>query len=270
MHPLHILSVALLPGCIIAIAPAVQEAGRVLPDTTAGAGEVCLDGDWGRNLTEGAGVNHAGDLEAADGTPGWPAWGLTYRQGLGKGLGLEGRISGSFMLPLPAPVPNGLSLAPMVRVAKWGEHLELHTLPRFAYLKGYGFIGLNEQYSSTTRAFGLDVPAVLSWQPRGVFAATGTLWLRGYRVWQRADYDPGAGDLEEGTPGAWTTFGSGTSVNLFLSPGHFRVGLGGGVEWAPNPGRNVPYADRDAIPPGGFWFPEVGMSLGFDWGGGEG
>ncbi len=258
----------LCSGCIIAYAPAVQELGRVVPETAPGYHDITLDADLGRNLTEGAGVNHEGELEAADGTPVWPCWGLNYRQGLGNGLGIEGRLNGSLMLPLPPlPVPNGMSLAPVVRVARWGEHLELHTIPRFMYIKGHITVAANDQHIANTTALGAEVPAILSWEPVDIFATTGTLWLRGYHITQRADFNPEGGALEEGVPGHWLNVGSGASLNLFLRPGAFRFGLGAGLEWLPNPGASVGYADSSAQPPGYLFVPQFGFSLGGAWGG---
>lgn len=260
----------LCSGCIIAYAPAVQPLGRVMPDTTRGSHDLALEGDLGRNLTEGAGISHEGELEAADGTPQWPCWGLAYRQGLGRGVGIEGRLSGSLMLPLPAPVPNGLSLAPVFRIARWGDTLQLHTIPRFAYVKGFVAVAAGDQFSSETWGLGAEVPAILSWEPVEVFAATGTFWMRGYHLSQRADHKPEGEDTIVGHRGGWLSFGSGAAVNLFLQPGIFRFGLGAGVEWMPNPGARVGYADSDVEPPGSFWIPEAGLSMGFAWGGEQG
>jgi hypothetical protein len=267
MRAFTLLLSTLCTGCIIAYAPAVQELGRVIPETDPGSFDLALDADLGRNISDGVGVSHEGELEAADGAPVWPCWGLSYRQGLGKGMGLEGRINGSLMLPLPFPVPNGMSLAPVVRVARWGEHLELHTIPRFMYIKGHITVAANDQHIANTTGIGAEVPAILSWEPAEVFAATGTLWLRGYHLSQRADFNPEGGELEEGVPGGWLNFGTGASLNLFLRPGAFRFGLGAGVELVPNPGASLAYDGSSAEPPGSFVVPTFGMSMGAAWGG---
>jgi hypothetical protein len=173
------------------------------------------------------------------------------------------------MLPLPPiPVPNGMSMAPVVRLHRWGETLELHTIPRFMYIKGHITVAANDQHIANTWGLGAEVPAILSWEPAAIFATTGTLWLRGYRMTQRSDFNPEGGELEPGEPGSWLNFGSGASLNLFLRPGAFRFGLGAGIEWVPNPGASFGYADSSAQPPGSFWIPTFGLSMGGAWGGG--
>ncbi len=259
-----------LSGCIIAYAPAVQPLGRVVPDTTPGHVDVGMDIDLGRNLTEGAGVNLDGELEAADGAPVWPCWGVNYRQGLGRGLGIEGRINGSLMLPLPPlPVPNGMSMAPVVRVYQWGDSLKLHTIPRFMFIRGHITVAAYDKHVANTTGLGLELPAILSWEPVPVFAATSTLWLRGYHMSQTTEHTPDDGPVVEGVRGSWLNLGSGATLNLFLRPGAFRFGLGAGVEWMPNPGASVGYADSSVEPPGHFWVPQFGLTMGGTWGGEE-
>jgi len=250
------------PGCIMTFGATVPPPGRFVPDTRAGASDLALEIDAGRDLAGEVLTDGNGVTSPSYGPAVWPALAMAYRRGTGQGVGIEGRVEASMMFPLPFPLPTGFSLAPVFELERWEPGFSLHTSPRLLSSKGYTFVGFEGSTEDYTRAWGAEVPLMLTWQPNDIFACNVTGFARGYYVTSRHDVTDEANAKVRGTDAEWTTWGSGVMGSVFVTGGFLRVAANVGVEWVPEPlsGLNQGKAVTGAIPEGG-------LSLDVVWGG---
>lgn len=255
-----------LAGCVFAYGPTAPAPGLAVPATSEGAGDVALTAGLARQVGDRVTVTQDGTRQGDESLlPSWPYFDLGIRQEISDDVGLEARLGGSLVLPIPIPVPNGLSLAPMFRVADLGEHGRVDISPRGVITSGLVYATFEDQSSGlATTGYGVELPATISWQPRRWIHLNTTPYVRAFYVVGQPEEDG-----VEGQKAGWITSGGGLTGNALLTVAFFRVGIGGGLEVVPDPaaGLECPACEGDRAPV--TVAPQLAISLGFAWGGGE-
>lgn len=255
-----------LAGCVFAYGPTAPAPGLSVPATTDGAGDVAFTAGLARQVGDRVTVTQEGTLQGAESAlPYWPYFDLGARQEITDDVGLEARIGGSVVLPIPFPIPNGLSVAPMFRVADLGEHGRVDVSPRGVLTAGHTFATVGERSSSLSyTGYGLELPATIGWQPRRWLYLNTTPYLRTFYVVGQPEEDG-----VEGEPAGWFTTGGGLTGNALFTLALFRFGIGGGLEIVPDPAAGLECPDCEGDRAAVTVAPQLAVSLGLAWGGGE-
>lgn len=254
-------------GCVIAYGPTAPAPGLMVPATEQGTGDVSVSMGLARNVADRVEVHTDGSLEAEPSNlPSWPYLDISYRQGIAEGLGFEARLSGSLILPFPFPIPNGVSLAPMIEVAEIGDDGSFVLSPRGVLTSGAIVAsGPTVETRTSWTGYGLEVPAIFTWEPTEVVALNATPYVRVFWVVgqaeRRDDDDPDVVGPKVG----WPVWGGGLTANAHLTLGVFRVGLGLGFESGPEPLYNHPCPDCEGDRDLFTLSPQGGLSLGIAW-----
>lgn len=238
MRAPSLLLLALAPGCVIVYGASAPAPGLMRPSTDAAEGEVFATVGVARNVADGIDVSADGTATpTAQDARIWPNLDVGVRQSLGKGVGLEARLTGSVIVPLPLPVPQGFSLAPVFKVYQPDATFRIDLSPRFVRSGGFVFLAVSNDDKAElhTQGWGAELPVMFSWQPDPDVSLNATPYVRGFLVRGRLDVD----DVE-GRPVWWPTVSTGLTLNGLLDVGPARLGLGGGVELVPEVGAGLP------------------------------
>jgi hypothetical protein len=239
----------------------------MVPAVSPGEWDIELEMDVTRNTGNGVELLDDGSLRSQELVPIWASIPtLAVRFGLFDGLGLELRGITSAIFPFAFPIPNGLSLSPMIRVARLGPDLDLHAMPRALWLRaqGVGSAGTGSTLRVDTDTLGFELPLLLDWKAADWVHLNGTAFGRSFYLNQTRAR---GGDTVKGS---WLAFGGGLTANAIMTFGWFRLGLGLGIEVAPNPGAAYPTCTLEQDPsckppPQVHFIPQGGLSLGVTW-----
>lgn len=270
------LSVA--PGCIYIYGANVQMPGAMLPPVKADSWEVGTGLHVGRSASTGLAATEEGLKRtdtSADGSIGglWPGFDVYLRHAFTDEVAFEARGVASMLVPFPFPIPNGLSLSPIIHL--WGaiDATQLHVAPRFVLSDGEIFATLGgDQHREQFRAVGLDLPLIFTLYRGDMLGVSTTLFGRTLRVTGHEDRKK-ARDKTTGEEFDWQlgpsysawVLSTGATVHFSLTLGVVRLGLALSGEMGPHPGADLSLCkdckggDDLVLVPGG------NLSLGFAW-----
>lgn len=262
--PVLILVAVLQLGCAVVYLPGASAPTRMRPEVGPGQGTVTFDMDLARNTADGVEVDPQGNLSDGGIAAVWPMMSLTWQQGLADGLSLQTQLTTSLLLPLPFPVPNGVTVAPVIRVLQ-NDSLGLHLSPRLLVTNGSAIsAGPTRRTADKALAWGAEVPVLLSWRAGRSTTFTAVTFLRGFRLTRSQEIQHDDGPTEGPTPVHNLTWGTGLTLNAVFDLGGFRLGLGVGVEIASDPAAAFGGDGQPHV------YPQGGLSLGGHWGDGAG
>jgi len=251
-----------VPGCVFLYAPGAPAPGRTVPTTEKGAWDFTLDVDMARNVADGVDVQHDGTLEGTtQDAPVWPVLDLGFGTALADGVGLEAGLTGSLLLPLPFPIPNGVTLAPVFRLTGPGD-VRLHTSPRFIYTAGQITVAFEGSETVKAKGYGVELPFILTWMGEDWVALNSTFFARAFYMQAVHDITDEDGVLDPGEPAHWLATGGGLTLNALFTWGAFRLGLGFGLEVVPNPSAGLTPCDGCADPAPIYLVPQGGITIG--------
>jgi len=202
-----------------------------------GGGDFAVDFPLGRNVAYGRELKADGSVVASDAVG--PVWGgidLAMRYGLTDDVSLDTRLSSSFPLPIPFPLPNGATLAPVFAIFKNPEQgWSVFVSPRFLWINGTYFLAIPNASSETKiRTFGAELPLLMSFRATKSIDLSATAFFRTFynfaKLTEKSDKD---GSVV--AKGNWSTYGGGLSTAAVFTLGGLRISLGLGFELIPNP-----------------------------------
>jgi hypothetical protein len=260
----HLPLLLLLPlaACASVYGAGTPLPSRYLPPPLAGAGEVAIGADLARDLGAGVMVEHEGTPTLHEGSRYARALDLAARYAFTDRLGLEARVTTAM------PSLNGFSLAPLIRLHRFGDRLDLHLSPRFVSVSGSGTVADSDKFHSETSAVGLEVPCIASMRPFHWLGLSATLSLRVFDLDGRTDFLPeNSQSWSVGTAADWYAFSGGLALAAIFVTGPVQIALGGGLEVGNHPGAADTVTGHEKAESGVLLVPQGGVSIGWAWGG---
>ncbi|MDF1562422.1 MAG: hypothetical protein P1V51_05220 [Deltaproteobacteria bacterium] len=268
--PLAALGVLLFTstGCVFFYSANAAPPGRYVPPMEKGQGDFGVDIPLGRNPSYGVEVGADGEPEPDnDQPPMWLGLDLAFRYGLTDQIGLDARITTSFLVPFPFPMPNGFTLAPIFELLEKPEQgIALHLSPRGIWTNGvYISSGINDYRTETkVHAAGGELPVMFTYSPVEWFDLSGTAFFRAFYVFAERDDNTSSGAIQ--AKAHWPALGGGLTVAAILTAGRFRISLGAGLEAGPNLAANYTDADGEVSGDGAMvLYPQGGLTIGAGW-----
>lgn len=264
-----------LNGCVIGYANTVAAPGQRVPTAKETTRTGSLQLHLARNVAAGAHATATGVVAEREPLPAWAGVDVTWRHGLADGLALELRIPTSVLFPIPIfAIPNGLSLAPVWRLAP-GD-VEIFTSPRLVFSRGRltasgpSSLGQGSGTSSETTltdAYGVELPASFVVRS-GVVAASLTPYVRAFALsgtFDAKNTETGAARHGEG---GWYTWGGGATLAIEFTFSWVSIALAAALEAGGNPAAQLapcldPGAGGCEPPPSVLLAPQGGITFSF-------